>query len=340
MHWCQVREKSLCWVSLRPAEKGAWTLPAGPQPRQGTSLRPATWGAEALPSWPQPNSGERSARRRKPATKLECLARLQGHVAFHRLGHGKCKGRVCMCMGEISALIPLAILPSIGSAAANAMRCAPPSQPPRTPPPPQPPCRRRRHRVGGGALIPLAMLPSIGSILDSMVPHGPAAILLFLISLILSCGHLIESFDAVIFIGVLYQLFWFSCVFLTRGNLVEEPRVRLSAFSPRWLRLRKTKYNNLRWKMPKKLSDGNFPWQKGPGTTRSPPPAASSISELDQRLVAISLASQERASAAASAKESFLRAGKDKLSALQEDTVTQLSERIGKRYPSTLLFMP
>ena len=97
-----------------------------------------------------------------------------------------------------------------------------------------------------------------------MVPHGPAAILLFLISLILSCGHLIESFDSVIFIGVLYQLFWFSCVFLTRGNLVEEPRARLSAFSPRWLRLRKTKYNNLRWKMPKKLSDGNFPWQRGP----------------------------------------------------------------------------
>jgi hypothetical protein len=77
MHWCQVREKSLCWVSLRPAEKGAWALPAGPQPRPGTSLRPATWGAEALPAWPQPNSGERSARRRKPATKLECLARLQ-----------------------------------------------------------------------------------------------------------------------------------------------------------------------------------------------------------------------------------------------------------------------
>jgi hypothetical protein len=40
-------------------------------------------------------------------------------------------------------------------------------------------------------------------ILHSMVPHEPAAILIFLISLILSCGHLIESFDAVIFIGVL-----------------------------------------------------------------------------------------------------------------------------------------
>ena len=62
-------------------------------------------------------------------------------------------------------------------------------------------------------------------ILHSMVPHGPAAIILFLISLILSCGHLIESFDAVIFIGVLYQLFWLNCVFFTRGNFVEESSV-------------------------------------------------------------------------------------------------------------------
>jgi hypothetical protein len=78
-----------------------------------------------------------------------------------------------------------------------------------------------------------------------MVPHGPAAIFLFLISLILSCGHLVESFDAVVFIGVLYQLFWFNCVFFTRGNLVEEPRVRSSAFLPQ----RKIKYNSLRWKL-------------------------------------------------------------------------------------------
>ena len=34
-----------------------------------------------------------------------------------------------MCMGKISALIPFAILPCIGSAEANAMRCAPPPHP-------------------------------------------------------------------------------------------------------------------------------------------------------------------------------------------------------------------
>ncbi len=78
---------------------------------------------------------------------------------------------------------------------------------------------------------------------QSMVAHGPAAILLFLFSLILSCGNLVESFDAVVFIGVLYQLFWFNCVFLTRVNLVEESSVRLSAFMPRWLRLQKIKHN-------------------------------------------------------------------------------------------------
>jgi hypothetical protein len=78
-----------------------------------------------------------------------------------------------------------------------------------------------------------------------MVPHGPVATLLFLIFLILSCGHLAESFDTVVFIGVLYLLFWFNCVFFTRGNLVEEPRVRSYAFLPQ----RKIKYNSLRWKL-------------------------------------------------------------------------------------------
>ena len=82
-------------------------------------------------------------------------------------------------------------------------------------------------------------------ILHSMVPHGPVATLLFLIFLILSCGHLAESFDTVVFIGVLYLLFWFNCVFFTRGNLVEEPRVRSYAFLPQ----RKIKYNSLRWKL-------------------------------------------------------------------------------------------
>ena len=44
-----------------------------------------------------------------------------------------------MCMSEISALIPLAILPCIGSATANAMECVP--HPHSTPlPTPQPSC--------------------------------------------------------------------------------------------------------------------------------------------------------------------------------------------------------
>jgi hypothetical protein len=52
----------------------------------------------------------------------------------------------------------------------------------------------------------------------------------------------------VVFIGVLYQLFWFNCVFFTRGNLVEESH-RSSAFLPRWIRPRKIKSTGLRWKL-------------------------------------------------------------------------------------------
>jgi hypothetical protein len=203
-------------------------------------------------------------------------------------------------------------------------------------------CRQEAHSISPGLMRVHSELPAVpgreltfGHTLSqhrrensrTMVPHGPAAILLFLVSLILSCGHLVESFDAVVFIGVLYQLFWLNCVFFTRGNLVEESSVRSSAFLPRWLRLRKIKHNSLRWKlkMPQKpLSAGLFPWNKGPGAVRSQQPAAPQANDFDHLLASISLASQQKVAAAASAKDSYVLQGRDKLSAFSELATAQL----------------
>jgi hypothetical protein len=76
--------------------------------------------------------------------------------------------------------------------------------------------------------------------------------------------------------------------------------------------------------MPNKpFRPGNFPWETGPGAIR-PQAVVPQVYDLDQRLASITLASQQKVSAAASAKEKYLRLGGDKLITLPEAAVAPL----------------
>jgi hypothetical protein len=80
--------------------------------------------------------------------------------------------------------------------------------------------------------------------------------------------------------------------------------------------------------MPQKaFAAGSFPWDKGSAAAARPQrQAAPQVSELDQRLASISLASQQREAEIASEKESYDLRGRNILSAFSEITTAQLGE--------------